>query len=123
LISVNPVIEFTVCVAGRWDCSSICNLELSFSDGHIWRYQRLFTNGDRQWYRITYRYINYPENQMPSHVSINLRGKDRQYWAGNYGAKFAQIKLRLALRKEHETKNEELDEALIEPDRSIDDES
>ncbi len=118
MISVNPVIEFTVCLAGRCDCSSHCHLELYFSNGHIWRYQRSFLNGDRQWHRITYRYIDYPENQMPAHVSITLRGKDQRYWAGNYGTKFAQIKLRLALRQQHETENQALEEILIEPTKS-----
>jgi hypothetical protein len=118
LISVNPVIEFTVCVAGRRDCSSQCKLELCFSNGHIWQYERSFSNGDCQWHRITYRYIDYPKNEIPSHVSINLRGKDLPVWAGNYGAKFAQIKLRLVLREEHETENQEFEETLIEPDKS-----
>ncbi len=110
------MIEFTVCVTGRRDCSSICNLELRFSDGHIWQYQCSFSNGDCQWHRITYRYVGYPENQMPSHVSVYLKGKDQPCWAGNYGTKFAQTKLQLALREEHETHNQELDEALTEPD-------
>ncbi len=118
MISVNPVIEFTVCVAGRRDCSSVCNLELCFSNGHIWQYQRSFSNGDCQWHRITYRYIDYPENEMPSHVSITLKGKDQRFWAGYYGTKFAQIKLRLALKKEDETENQEFEETLIEPDKS-----
>ena len=120
MITINPVIEFTVCIAGRWDCSSICNLRLSFSDKHAWDYQHLFTNGDRQWHRITYRYINYPENQMPSHVTIYMRGKDQRFWAGNYGTKFAQIKLRLALRKEDERENQELEEIITAPDTPAD---
>jgi hypothetical protein len=53
---------------------------------------------------------------MPSHVSVYLKGKDQPCWAGNYGTKFAQTKLQLALREEHETHNQELDEALTEPD-------
>ncbi len=103
-------------MAGRWDCSSICNLALHFSNGHIWTYERSFSNGDCKWYRITYRYMDYPENQMPAHVSIRLKGKDRQFWAGNYGTKFAQMKLRLALREENETENQELEETLVEPE-------
>jgi hypothetical protein len=118
LVCVNPVIEFTVYIAGRRDCSSICHLELRFSDDHIWQYQRTFSNADCQWHRITYRYVNYPENQMPSHVSILLKGKDQRYWLGNYGAKFAQIKLRLALREENETENQESEEIIIQPDIS-----
>ncbi|CAF3501698.1 unnamed protein product [Rotaria socialis] len=113
LISINPVIEFTVCVAGRWDCSSICNLELCFSNGHEWKYQRSFSNGDCQWHRLIYRYVNYRPNEMPSHVSIILKGKDQRFWAGNYGAKFAQIKLRLALRQENETENQEFEETML----------
>lgn len=55
---------------------------------------------------------------MPSHVSLTLKGKDRRYWAGAYGAKFAQIKLQLALREEHETENQQLEETLIELNKS-----
>lgn len=54
---------------------------------------------------------------MPSHVAIYLKGKDRQFWAGQYGAKFAQIKLRLVLREEQQAENQELEEVLTEPDK------
>lgn len=112
------MIEFTVCIAGRRDCPSECSIELCFSDGHVWQYQRSFVNGDCQWHRIIYRYVAYPKKQMPSHVSLLLKGKDRRYWAGAYGTKFAQIKLRLALRKEDETENQESEEIFIEPDKT-----
>ncbi len=118
MITINPIIEFTICVAGRSDCSSICHLRLYFSDDHTWDYQRSFSNGDCQWHRITYRYIDYSENQMPSHVTIHIKGKDQRGWAGNYGAKFAQIKLHLVLRKEDERENQEFEEILTQPDLS-----
>ncbi len=110
------MIEFSVCVAARWDCASRYNLELHFSNDHIWTYQNSFSNGENKWHRITYRYMNYPSNEMPEYVSICLKGKDQQFWAGNYGTKFAQMKLRLALRGENEMENQESDETLIEPE-------
>lgn len=91
---------------------------MEFSDDHYWNYQRSFSNGDCQWHCITYRYMAYPENQMPSDVTIIMRGKDQRFWAGNYGAKFAQIKLRLALRKEDESENQESEEIITEPNVS-----
>ena len=104
-------------MAGRWDCASECKLTLTFSDGHEWHCQRSFTNGDNQWHRITYRYMTYASNQMPSRVSIHLKGKDRQYWAGHYGTKFAQIKLRLVLREENQREDQELEEILTPPEQ------
>lgn len=112
MVSINPVIEFTVCIAGRRDCSSICHLELNFSNSHIWNYQRTFSNGDCHWHRITYRYVDYLKEEMPSHVSIVLKGKDSRFWAGHYGTKFAQIKLKLALRQENENENQVFEETI-----------
>lgn len=105
-------------MAARWDCSSTCDIELSFSNRHQWRHQCSFNNGEQQWHRITYRYMSYPKNRMPSRVSIHMQGKDLRFWAGNYGTKFAQIRLRLLLREEHRETDEALDETLIAPEQS-----
>ena len=89
---------------------------MKFSDGHTWNRQDDIGNGDNRWRRITYRYGRYAKGQQPPNVSIEIRGKDTRYWAGNFGAKFAQIKLRLILRGENDRDEEEIEEVLKEPE-------
>ncbi|CAF1316447.1 unnamed protein product [Adineta ricciae] len=105
-VDLRPVIEFSVCVAARWDCGARCILSLSFSDGHAWRHGRRFPQwNDKKWHRITYRYGEY--TQYPSWVDVSIAGSDTQFWAGFYGVKFAQPRLRLLLRTNENQTNEE----------------
>ncbi len=91
------MIEFSICVAARWDCGSRCSISLSFSDGHQWQTKKIFPQWtDQKWHRIIYRYGQY--NQLPSSVTVCITGCDTQDWAGFYGSKFAQARLRLLLR-------------------------
>ena len=106
------MIEFSVCIAARWDCGSQCSISLLFSDGHRWQCERTFPQwSDQKWHRLIYRYGEY--QQFPSSVTVSLSGKDTQFWAGFYGIKFAQARLRLLLRTSENETNEE-NEVVIE---------
>jgi len=107
------VIEFSICVAARWDCGSRCSISLFFSDGHYRQIDKVFPQwNDQKWHRLTYRYGQY--EQFPSLVTVRLDGCDTQSWAGFYGIKFAQARLRLLLRtNENETNAEST--VVIEP--------
>ncbi len=107
------MIEFSICVAARWDCGSRCSISLLFSDGHQWQCNKTFPQwNDNKWHRLTYRYGEY--QQFPSLVTVSLDGSDTQFWAGFYGIKFAQARLRLLLRtNENETNAESA--VVIEP--------
>ncbi|UJR10485.1 hypothetical protein I4U23_014689 [Adineta vaga] len=110
---LRPIIEFSICVAARWDCGSRCELSLLFSDGHKWRYEKVFPQwNDQKWHRIIYRYGQY--DQFPSSVTVCITGCDTQLWAGFYGTKFAQTRLRLLLRTNENGINEECT-VVIEP--------
>lgn len=113
---LRTMIEFSICTAGRWDCSYRYKLKLSFSNGHIWNYNKDVNDGDNRWHRITYRYGGYLKGQQPPKVSMEIHGRDGRYWAGNYGTKFAQIRLRLVLRDENNQVEEENEEILKEPE-------
>lgn len=100
-------------MAARWDCGSRCALSLSFSDGHKWHHEKRFPQwNDQKWHRIIYRYGQY--TQYPSSVDVSITGSDTQFWAGFYGIKFAQARLRLLLRTNENQTNEE-SVVIIEP--------
>lgn len=61
---------------------------------------------------MTYRYGEY--DQFPSTVNVRITGRDTQFWAGYYGSKFAQTRLRLVLRTDDNTMNTE-SAVVIEP--------
>ncbi|CAF4752910.1 unnamed protein product [Rotaria sp. Silwood1] len=107
LACLHPVIEFSVCVAPRWDCASECRICLIFSDGHRWECERQFPQwNDKKWHQLTYHYRQY--TRFPTSVTVQLSGKDRQGWAGYYGTKFAQTRLRLLSHTDGgETTNQE----------------
>ena len=97
IVQLRPLIEFSVCVAARADCGSRYALKLVFSDGHVWTRKHVFPQWtEGRWYRISYRYGQYEE--FPSTVTVSLTGQDTQFWAGFFGVKFAQARLRLVLR-------------------------
>jgi hypothetical protein len=111
------VIEFSICIAARWDCGSQCSISLVFSDEHRWRCQRTLPQwSDQKWHRLIYRYGQY--QQFPLSVTVNLTGSDTQAWAGFYGIKFAQARLRLLLRTSENEVNEE-NEVIIEPNTDV----
>ncbi len=107
------MIEFSICVAARWECGSRCSISLLFSDRHHWQCKKVFSQwNDQKWHRLTYRYGQY--EQFPSLVTICLDGRDTQFWRGFYGIKFAQARLHLLLRtNENETNAESA--VVIEP--------
>lgn len=100
------MIEFSICIAARWDCGARCSVSLDFSDGHHWECSEIIPQwNDRKWHRLIYRYGEY--EQFPTLVTVCLTGSDTQGWAGFYGMKFAQARLRLLLRtNENGTNNE-----------------
>ncbi|CAF1096391.1 unnamed protein product [Rotaria sordida] len=109
----HPIIEFSICVAPRWDCASECRICLTFSDGHRWECERNFPQwNDKKWHRLIYHYKQY--QQFPTSVTVLLSGKDRQFWAGYYGVKFAQTRLRLLLHTDENETNQE-SEIILEP--------
>ncbi|CAF2993028.1 unnamed protein product [Rotaria sp. Silwood2] len=112
LACLHPIIEFSICVAPRWDCASECRVGLIFSDGHHWECERTFPQwNDSKWHRLTYHYKEY--QQFPTSVTVQLSGKDRQFWAGYYGVKFAQTRLRLLFHIDENKTNQE-SETIIE---------
>ena len=64
---------------------------------------------DHKWHRLTYHYGRYKD--FPESVTVYLSGKDRQSWAGFYGAKFAQVRVRLL----YQIDENEASETIIEP--------
>ncbi|CAF2033032.1 unnamed protein product [Rotaria magnacalcarata] len=110
---LHPIIEFSVCVAPRWDCASEYRICLIFSDEHRWECERTFPQwNDSKWHRLTYLYRHY--EHFPTSVTVHLSGKDRQGWAGFYGAKFAQTRIRLLFDTDENESNQE-NETIIEP--------
>ncbi|CAF1538217.1 unnamed protein product, partial [Adineta ricciae] len=96
LLSLHPVIEFSVCIAARKDCGAKATLSLTFSDGHVWNCKREYKQwNDGRWHRITYRYSQY--KTLPTDVTVVMQGCDTKYWAGYFGMKFAQPCLQLVL--------------------------
>ncbi|CAF1214264.1 unnamed protein product [Adineta steineri] len=117
---LRPIIEFSVCVAPRWDAGSECQIKLDFSDGHKWQHAKVFPQwSPRNWHKIIYRYGQYED--FPSLVTVMIAGKDTQLWGGFYGTKFAQTRLRLLFRtseNELNTENVEVIEPKIEDEPS-----
>ncbi|CAF1387372.1 unnamed protein product [Adineta steineri] len=117
---LRPIIEFSVCVAPRWDAGSECQIKLDFSDGHKWQHAKVFPQwSPRNWHKIIYRYGQYED--FPSLVTVMIAGKDTQLWGGFYGTKFAQTHLRLLFRtseNELNTENVEVIEPKIEDEPS-----
>ena len=110
---MRPVIEFSICIAARWDCGSQCSIALLFSNGHRWLYEKTIPQwNDAKWHRVVYRYGNY--EQFPKSVTVSFTGRDTQGWAGFFGIKFAQARLHLLLRTDDNGTNEE-NEVCIEP--------
>ena len=86
---------------------------LIFSDGHQWKCERAFPQwNDRKWHRLTYHYGQYKD--FPESMTVCLSGKDRQFWAGFYGTKFAQTRVHLLYRIDGNEANEE-NETILEP--------
>jgi F-box associated region len=110
---LRPIIEFSICIAARWDCGSTCRIELAFSDDHHWRCERRFPQwNESKWHRLIYRYSEYA--QFPTFVHVRVTGSDTQFWAGFYGIKLAQARICLLHRSNENEVNTET-EIVIEP--------
>lgn len=113
---LRPIIEFSIFVAGRWDCGCRCKIILSFSDRHQVELEKVIPQwNDKKWYKLTYRYAEY-EN-LPEAVDIELHGSDTQFWAGFYGIKFSQARVSFLIRNQNNGRNEKFEE-IIEPNEN-----
>ncbi|GMT34592.1 hypothetical protein PFISCL1PPCAC_25889, partial [Pristionchus fissidentatus] len=108
---IRPRIIVSELVAPRFDCSSIYKMQAQLlrdneqfdARAALPRFRAVekewpqWTN-PAHWEKVEVVFEDYPSGVRE--IGILSQGKDQQFWAGNYGAKFANLQIRLEMPDE-----------------------
>ncbi|GMT03616.1 hypothetical protein PENTCL1PPCAC_25790 [Pristionchus entomophagus] len=108
---IRPRIVVSECVAPRFDCASEYHMH-----AQLLRENELFDTRARlprfrvekkewpqwtnpaEWERVEIIFDDYPMGMRE--IGVLSQGKDQQFWAGNYGSKFANLQIRIEMPDE-----------------------
>ncbi|KAF8368373.1 hypothetical protein PRIPAC_86202 [Pristionchus pacificus] len=105
---IRPRIIVGEMVAPRWDCGSTYTMRTKLlrpdeEFGRIYEDDRIMNTTKAwnqwtspcRWEKVEMTFEDYPMGIR--HIEVHSCGEDRQNWAGNYGAKFANLEIRIEM--------------------------
>ncbi|KAF8381714.1 hypothetical protein PRIPAC_70856 [Pristionchus pacificus] len=109
---LRPRIIISELVAPRFDCSSIYQMHAQLlKEGEMFDTRATHPRRSAvekmewpqwttptQWSRVEIVFVDYPVGMRE--IAVMSQGKDQQFWAGNYGSKFANLEIRIEMPDE-----------------------